>query len=102
MPKSVVQSASSASSTPHKTNRSLPSGQGSTHSLKGSTHSAPAAITTRAGVSTHSRRVPRSEVEGSEYMSEGEAPSGVGIITQETSQFLNKLPVVHVHVLESR
>lgn len=81
-----TQLQSSASSTPHKTTgslRSAQSGQGSTHSLQGSAHSAPPAIgAALPAVDTGYAPSPAlqgDEGEGSEYISEGEAPSGVNL-----------------------
>ena len=75
----IIQSQSSAASTPHKTNGTSQSGQGSTHSLQGSTHSAPPTFTTQsAGKATPTTRAEHSEEgDGSEYVSEGEATTEV-------------------------
>ena len=84
-----LQAHSSTASTPHKisgSENSAHSGQGSTHSLQDSTHSAPP--TTSAAVSSPAvavdcvpsdRPVPGKGEDGEEYISEGEAPSGVSV-----------------------
>ena len=81
-----LQARSSTASTPHKisgSENSAHSGQCSTHSLQDSTHSAPpttsAAVSSPAVAVDSDRPVPGKGEDGEEYVSEGEAPSGVSV-----------------------